>query len=57
MHLDHLDNRKGKNYDIKNRMREAGGEKIDGIIDMAMGGPAGDIPIGRSRQALESQEE
>jgi hypothetical protein len=57
MHLDHLDNRKGENYDIKNRMRKAGGEKKDGIVNMTMGDPTGDIPVGRSWQALESQQE
>lgn len=57
MHFDYFNNRKNENYDIKSRMRKAGGEEIDGIVDMAVSGPAVDVPVGRSWQALESQEE
>jgi hypothetical protein len=57
MHFDYFNNRKDENYDIKSRMRKAGREEIDGIVDMAVSCPAVDVPVGRSRQALESQEE
>lgn len=38
-------------------MRKAGREEIGGVVDMAVSGSAVDVPVGRSRQALEGQEE